>query len=193
MFTKNNQLEFEKLILITSNNELKKWDSSLYVELQKEKGTVKYITEKKIVYVHDTTYINSSKHRKINDSTYAIDWKFDIKEPSILFGIEGYSNFIIDSLRNLHNTLSYLTKSYFSLDLISGIKEVGKNKYATFARTKDNNPNVKFTEIKSAIIEPNLFGSEPTIILGPYIGYGHTGVVWSFHIGIGIMYKIIGF
>lgn len=195
VLTKNGQLEYEKMLLSTNADELKKYSDSLKIELDKEKKGVQVIWKEKIVYRDITVYVDSSKYKKLNDSTYIIDWEFQSKQNSVYKSLKGNSIFEIDATpnRNLHKLFSHLTESIFCIDVVTGIKEDDKGRYNIFVRTKENNPNVTFEQIEGAIVDPAMFSKkQDRFIIGPYLGFGYSNN-FGFSAGIGITYKLWGF
>ena len=197
---KNGQLERERLLFITEKDQLGKYSDSLKKELDKEKEGVKIIWRERIVLKDTTIYVDSSKYVRLNDTTYGIYWAFNNTSPSLFVGITGNSLFTIDSNRNIKNLVSHLLETSVCIDVVTGIREVAKNRYVTFVRTREANSKVTFEEIEGAIVDPSLFNvNEDYIIFGPYFGFGFQDNTakefinkFGFSIGIAVTFKLWG-
>jgi len=134
--TKNGELEFVKLALMSDKKGLKALSDSLAKEVDKEKGKVKYIISTNVSIKHDTVEVESH----VVDSS--IMWAYDHDDSAGSRHLAGISN----------KHVTKITRDELSLNLIAGLKERDDKKMEIFVRSKY--PGVTFGNIEGAVIDP---------------------------------------
>lgn len=148
--TKNGQLEYTKTILYTDAEQLKRLNSKLAGELEKEKGKVKVIvdvqTEVRLVPVSVPNTLV-----KYGSGLYGLKFNSIYKDSGLVSEVEGISKFKIDSITNkLFADSTKILKNNFTVDIVYGMRE-RDDKIEIFARSKS--PLVSFNEIEGAYIQ----------------------------------------
>ena len=102
--------------------------------------------------------------------------------------------FVLDTTNSsytLKNIYSSLLDYKLSLNLVTGIKEVGDDKYTIFVRTKENNKNITFN-LDGAVIDNKFSTKRNWFVVGPFVGATYTNQI-EFTYGIGITIKLFEF
>ena len=151
--------EANKFALIAAqSSDLKKLNDSLYIELQKTKGSVNTIEVIKTQIKHDTV----TKIISIVDTTkdqVKISFKSDtVYNVGNFRNIEG--NSIFDKTTGLSTTS--LTKDEIGVRLITGIKGIEKGQPTIFVRS--DYPGFVVTGLDGAVINPNLLKKKQTFL-----------------------------
>jgi len=168
-------------------NELKKISGKVY-ELNKIIGTIKKDTLKL-----ENTIIKYPN----NEIGLLFEYKntFDKNNYRILKGETKFK--IIDSI-NIIPLYTKINDDEIGFDVITGLREKNGN-LEIFVTT--NYPNLVFTDVKGAIIDPRKnpvfknINKRKKFNVGPFIGYGYSlnNLKPNVVIGIGVSYKIINF
>lgn len=149
---KNNELQYERAVLLTTKKKLKRDSTLLAEELLKQKGKVIYLNKiiaslkGEIVIVNDTVFIV-----RYPNGIKGINWKYDkIYDDFNYLSLSGESKVKIineDSLKPEETKINY----DLGFDLITGLKE--ENGYLKIF-AKSNNENIKITKLDGALIDP---------------------------------------
>jgi hypothetical protein len=197
--TKNGQLEYAHNVLIADKNELKKINDSLYHEVIKEKGIVKYLESIGVKIVHDTLYLHDTRHKK-PDGSYDLNWKYTKNYDANNYQkLAGVSNFIIDTTVTPNKPVSrgtMITQNEIGLNIITGLKKNPDTKaYEIFARS--DYPGFQITKLDGAVLDKNMFvetAKKKRFSLGPNISFGiGTQFKVEVYIGFGLQYAIFMF
>lgn len=193
--TDNGDLIAQKGALQTSKYQLKILNNELYVEIQKEKDKPpKTITKIQTVVRRDTVFTNSSEYEYLGESAYRITWEYKESGEWGLRALKGNSrfNFLGDS--TISNIRSQITKDIFQMSISTGFRETPDGNLQAFARTSA--PNVTFTQVDGAIIDPNSYINIPQKRwgIGFHIGWGLSSEFKPTpYIGVGLSYDVFSF
>lgn len=165
--------EADKFAYVAKNLEdLKKTNADLAKDVANTKGLVKQIQEIGFVIKHDTVEIHSEASR--NDSIVTIKANEDKEFSTLNYRRLGFTSFY-----NLNTGLSrtLLTQDELGMGLITGVKKIG-GAYSIFVKT--DYPNVTFTKLDGAIIDPSVFNpAKPKRKITLGIGIGLVPVTYD--------------
>jgi len=196
---KLNQIEYQRTVLASSNASLQTLASNLQTEVEKEKGTVIYLSqiitslqsevkdtmhsvlkiwpngENSIYYSYDTNYGNS------NSKCFYEEIKF------------GFKDTLID-----RNSIKIDIKESFKFNIITGLSQDKDNLLKIFVRS--DYPGFEISSLNGAIIDPQKsdliksYFPRKRFGIGFHLGYGiNTNFNIAPYIGIGISYNLINF
>lgn len=183
-----------KDVYIQSIADLKSNNKELADEIASLKANPIVVVNKEIVYVKDSTQMNDSIH-KLDSLYYTIRWNLaEQYNGKNFFTISGHSTIKND----FSSSSSYLDNLSIGADLTLDIVEKDKTHFQVI--TKSGNPNIKFTNINGAVIDPNQSKvikntmKEKNFGIGLYGGYGlnatpNEKVNTGFQIGVGIVWS----
>lgn len=184
-----------KQLYIQEISDLKAHNKSLYDEVKSLKENPIVVVKTEIKYVKDTTKLDNSIE-KIDSAYYDVKWNLaETYSPKNYFNISGVSRVKSD----FSESNSWLNNLTIGSDLILDIIE-SKDKTHFQILTKSGNPNLKFTEIEGAFINPNkskvIKGAmkQKNFGIGVYGGYGinaipNNKVNSGFQIGVGVVWS----
>lgn len=193
--TGNGDLVAQKGALQSSVKDLKTLNRELYNELQIEKNKPpKTITKIETVIQWDTVYADSNEYIYLGDNSYEITWAYEESGTWGLRALEGKSRFDFVGDSTLMNINTQIVKDIFKISITTGFRETPEGYLQAYARTSA--PNVNFTQVDGAIIDPKNFVDQPVKRwgIGFHVGYGvNTKLEASPYIGIGLSYDPIRF
>lgn len=194
--TKNKlgQLQFERLSFMSDIETLKKLNTDLSKEIEKQKGQVRVVTQVVTKFVFDTIYLDNQVS-KINDSTFNVSFSYLKKyDEQNSIGFKGSLPAQVKKTETgyeLKSSKTTITDMDLKMKLYTGVKEED-GMYSIYART--DFPGVKF-DLDGAIINPeeSFIKNRKTpfsLMVGAGIGYGltssGTAIVPSVGVYIGI-------
>jgi len=196
VYNKNNELQYERAVLIADKKELKEKNKELYDEVKKQRGDVIYLAtalakiknkEPIIIHTTDTVYPDGS-----NGLKWDYFKQFDKYNSRTLVG---ESRFMIDSGKIVKPIITTLLKDEFSLGLTTGlIEEKGQLKIFI----KSDYPGFSIANLDGALIDPQKskvlkaimpkyrWGIGPTFSVGFMYNPMNKGVGPYIGIGLGI-------
>ena len=183
-----------KNMYIQQVEDLKRNNESLYAEIKKLKEDPVVVVKTETVFVKDTTYLNTVAEE---DSTeYKLQWNLaESYDKYNWFNIEGNTSIKKDSL----TYSTYLTNLSIGANLVLDVVET-KDKNHFQIITRSDNPNLRFTNIEGAFLDP----SKSTVIknaikktnfgFGIYGGYGLSATpgekcLAGWQIGLGVFWS----
>lgn len=191
----NGDLVAEKGALQTSISDLRNINTDLYDELQEEKNKPpKTITKIEYVVKRDTFYVDDSRYTYLGDDSYRISWEYQESGGWGLRALEGNSRFDFIGDSTITNINTQITKDIFEMNITTGFRETEDGKLQAYARTSA--PNVSFTQVDGAIIDPNAYVNQSPNKwgVGFHVGYGLTSEFKPTpYIGVGLSYDVFSF
>jgi flagellar basal body-associated protein FliL len=204
---KVDDLTYSKNILVSDKKDLKKLNSKLGEELEKQRGKVRQLNHIVASVDNDTVYVPTEVITYVNDDsteTYGLSWDYDTTySENNTREIAGVSKFDLDSNGVITPLETTLSKDITKFTLTTGLREKDGN-IEIFATSP--HPNLTISELDGAIIDPKKhpvikeFTRKKRFGIGPYIGAGlgvnlspNVNIGLGFQVGIGIHYDIIRF
>lgn len=183
-----------KNMYIQQVEDLKRNNESLYAEIKKLKEDPVVVVKTETVFVKDTTYLNTVV--KEDSIEYNLQWNLtESYDKYNWFTIEGATSIKKDSL----SYSTYLTNLSIGANLVLDIVETdNKNHFQII--TRSDNPNLSFTNIDGAFIDPSKSSVIKNAIkqtnfgFGLYGGYGLTAspgekCLTGWQIGVGVFWS----
>jgi len=166
---------FLKNTLVADSKELKVLNRSLYEDLRRMEGKVKYISSivSEIKNAEPITINNTVK--ELPDGTRELAWMYQNQFDSINSRtLEGNSRFSLDTAKGKIIVLdkgTTITRDEIKIKLSTGLTDLNES-YQIFVKT--DYPGVKFDKIDGAILDKKMFlkKKEKTFIFGPSINAG---------------------
>jgi hypothetical protein len=199
------RLQFVKLSFVSDIENLKSLNKELYDEVQSIRGQVvsmsKTIISIKGTLEGDTIKGNPNQPLALKDDTLNHNFKFADKGKDWEKTVEGKSVFVIkDKTANtkVFHQYDILTKDRLTMNIkASLVKRESDGKFEYVLSTSYPNANLVPEGFVDPMMFKEYFQKDEDVdrwIIGPYIGAGITNTFSiTPQIGIGIMYRIIGF
>jgi len=196
---KNGELQKEKFAIMGSVDELKKYNSQLAEEVDKQRNKVKTITVIKPVVIIDTVQLQTNLVN-INDTTNKIFFLYDSKDKDSL-RINGH--IVVNSKIDTNNKIiikvgeSFLNDFNLTADIVTGFSKNSDGNYVAFA--KSSSKYIKINNVSGAILNPQesfvSVNKNWHIGFTMNLGYGSTSNGFSPYLGVGfgVMYSLYGF
>lgn len=198
------ELQSEKLTLIATSDELKKFNAGLYEEMKKQRGVVLQLTAAtgsiqqelkgiKTVLENDTSVkpLPGEKWPK----AYRLTWKKDtVYSPGNYHKISGFSRLRVLNDSTFVPGLTDITENESGFKLITGLKKEGSD-YKIFV--KSDHPGFKVSDIEGAVIPSKgnpLFPQKRNwglgITFGPTLSVGGSVTMPAPFIGLGVCFGL---
>lgn len=197
---KAGELGSEKLALQSDKKQLKNLNEELSKELDKEKGTVNYLSKLVTNLQGEVGSVDSTSVEVVDNNTspvgmsqYKFTWSKSNSGNKWSKILEGY--FIIQADSSVKPTLieNKITKDNLSMEIITGVKTID-GKPTIFVRS--TYPNLRFTNIDGAILDDKKLNTKQSRFgLGVSLGYGYDIKSSKFIpvIGFGVTYDLFRF
>jgi hypothetical protein len=161
------QEEYNKLsLLVTKVEELEKSNSELFKEVKETKGKVSQISKIGVQIVHDTVPLIVKA--ELVDSVLTNTFSFDtVYSPGNFNKLKGFTKYDFKNGKSFGE----LTQHSIGVKIITGIKNLDKNKPEIFVRS--DYPGFSVTELEGAVLDKNLFTKKkiPLVTFGGSIGW----------------------
>lgn len=164
---KNGVLEYNKLVYIASNNNLKALNLDLLKEIDATKGKIAVIEKVGFKVVHDTSYVPTTVY--VSDSVISIRSQIDTTYSPGNFRSLAYESVYKEKEGK---AFSVLTEDNIGFTATVGLKINEKKQYEIFVRP--HYPNMSVVKLEGAVIEDNLIKKEtkiPLVTIGGHIGW----------------------
>ena len=192
---KSGELGFQKLALQGSVARLKQLNDTLYQEIEKEKGKVESITKMLATAGStDTVFVDSSQTERIElNNSYQYKTKWELKKSGETWQklLAGYHELTIDQNFNIVESNTYLTSDILQIPIITGASKMDNGAYRIFVRTPY--PDITFSNIQGAVIQPNQIKTKDRFSVGLQAGYGFTTDGFSPYVGLGVQINLFSF
>jgi hypothetical protein len=204
--TKNGQLVYEKLALISENGDLKKLNAKLADDIKYLKDHPIVVIRTEIIIKHDTievpVYITNPVWNEDGSVTRDLKWKYE-KD----FGkgnsrkLSGEIKVTVDTAMNLTSTPVHITDDEFSIAITTGITENKDKLLEIFV--KSDYPGFKIKSLDGALIDPKksdvlkkYFPPKRWALgfnagFGPYVDPFNRRIGMGAQLGISLQYNII--
>jgi hypothetical protein len=164
-----------KNVLIADKEDLKQINKSLFEDMKRIEGKVKYISSIVTEIKNEEPIVITNTIKEYPDGIKELSWNFkkdfDSTNSRIL---EGNSKFLIDTTKGKMEIIdkgTTISRDEMRMKLTTGVTE-SDSTYQIFVKT--DYPGVKFTKIEGSVLNKNMLlkYKEPSVIIGPSISAG---------------------
>lgn len=159
---------------VSKVSDLEKLNKDLAKEVKETKGKVQTIVKENLVVKTDTVTIPAES--TVTDSTLQTAFNLDtIYNPGNFRKLKGFTHYDFSTKKSF----AVITGDELGIAIVTGIKNLDKGKPEIFVRS--DYPGFSVTDIKGAVLDPNLFkkSKTPLITAGITIGWVPVTYDWN--------------
>ena len=177
--------------MISTIDELKKYNENLFKEMNSVKNTVASLNSK--IKVSGLTGDVDNTVSKIDTNLYGLSWNLNHSDSGFKQTLDGISKFrLIDG--NIFGDKTSITKNEFEIKLSYGFQDLGDT-YKVWATSPS--PLIKFSEINGAMLinkekqkKVSSFSFGPSLLFGINSDIKGGGMRFGWSVGFGATYNI---
>lgn len=184
-----NELEAVRLSLVTSKNDLEKYNSQLFAELEKEKGDVQSLSRSLASISRDTVYLTNTVLVDTSSAEmkrFSLSWKDQVQHDQSSRFLEGTT--FVEIINDAIESATSITRDEINLFIVQGIRVNDAGQFETFIRS--DYPGIRFNT-ESAVL--NIPEQPKTKKWGIGLGVGYDFINNGPQIGVGLQRNLIRF
>lgn len=182
--TRNGDLVTSKGVLTGTLDELEVLNKELADKVKDQENKILALNNFIASFESETLYVDTTNFVDLGNDSYKFTWQVEQEEPWGSTNIEGYNEFganvTVERTIVFENIETVITKNNIELYITTGFEEItegpDKGKLRTFART--SNPNLQFTNLNGAILDPNMYATSNSNEDKPFFTLGVHGGGW---------------